>query len=137
VVFRLALAPLYVGAAAVLLVVLTSLFVRLGDGRYAENLIAKAMRIRRLRRLMMRSYIRDLAKADPVAARAFAKVERLTAAGSVSQSKGALSVLTPAERRAYLDLFDEQGEPLNRAQRRRTVTSRALRPHRSSDFRRL
>jgi hypothetical protein len=69
-VFRLAFAPLYVAAAAVLLVTLAAIFIRLADGRYAEALLKRAATIRALRRFVIRSYIRELERTNPLAARA-------------------------------------------------------------------
>jgi hypothetical protein len=81
------------------------LLVRLDDGRYAESLLARATRICRLRRRVLRSYIRDLEQANPVAARAYAKVERVSGAAARRHTEAALSVLTTEERTAYFDLF--------------------------------
>jgi len=116
---RLGLVPVYIAAAAVLLVLLAAVLIRLGHGRYGERLLARAARIRPLRRRVIRSYIRELEKTNPVAARAYAKVERVSGDASLRHTSAALSVLTAAERRAYLALFDDDDRPLNRAQRRR------------------
>jgi hypothetical protein len=76
----LSVVALVLGAAGVLLVAALVIFIRLGDGRYVEGLLVRATRIRRLRRRMLRSYIRDLEKTNPLAARAYAKVERVSGA---------------------------------------------------------
>ena len=115
---RLALVPVYIAAAAVLVVVLVSVFIRFADGRYAERAIASAARIRPLRRLFIRSFIRDLAKTDPVAARAYEKMEHVTGDANRSHSAAALAVLTASERRAYLSLFHKPAAPRNRTERR-------------------
>jgi hypothetical protein len=82
-------------------------------------LIARGLRIRSVRRLAVRSYIRDLEKRKPLAARALEKVERVSGGRSLPPGEAALSVLTDAERRAYLELFDgPAARPLNRKQRR-------------------
>jgi len=73
---------------------------------------------------MIRSYIRELEKANPVAARAYAKLERISGDASIRPTDAALSVLSPAERRAYLDVFADEEPALNRAQRRRSARSR-------------
>jgi len=126
----LSLAPLYVLTALVLLVVGSALFIRLADGRYAEALMARGMRFPRLRRHAVRSYVKDLEKTNPVAARALEKIERVCGARSFPPGEAALSVLTDGERRAYLELFDDQvGRPQNRAQRRHSQGS-AQRPDR-------
>jgi hypothetical protein len=123
-VLSVALIPLYLAAAVALLVVLALVFVRLADGRYAEQLLGRGTRIRPVRRHMIRSYIRDLEKTNPVAARAYSKLERLSPEAALRHSEAALSVLSAEERRAYLDLVDERRQrPLNRAQRRRESPS--------------
>jgi hypothetical protein len=116
-------------AALVVLVACVAAFLRLADGRYAEALIARAVRSRTLRRHAICSYVKDLEKTDPVAARALEKVERVCGARSSSPGEAALSVLTDSERRAYLELFDDRAAPRNRAQRRHLRGS-AQRPHR-------
>jgi len=126
----LSLAALYVLAALVVLVVCSVVFIRLAGGRYAEALIARGMRIRTLRRRAIRSYVKDLEKTNPVAARALEKVERVSGGRSFPPGEAALSVLSDSERRAYLELFDDQvGRPQNRAQRRHSHGS-AQRPYR-------
>jgi hypothetical protein len=124
---RLGLVPVYIAAAAVLLVLLTASFMRLGQGRYAVRLLARAARIRPLRRRVIRSYIRELEKTNPLAARAYAKLERVSSGDTLRHTSAALSVLTSAERRAYLELFDDDDQPVNRAQRRRTSNPRKSR----------
>jgi hypothetical protein len=128
----LSLVALVVGAAAVLLVLGLVLFVWLDDGRYAESLLARATRIRWLRRRVLSSYVRDLEKTNPVAARAYAKVERVSGVAARRHTEAALSVLTTEERAAYLDLFGMPQSTQNRAQRRRAARPGARRPPRQS-----
>jgi hypothetical protein len=114
-----ALIPLYVFTSCLLFVVLLSIFVWLGDGRYAERLLARAARIPAVRRLATRSYLRELEKTNPVAARAFAKLERVSGKGADRHGERAMGVLSAAERRAYLELFNDQpGQPRTRPRRR-------------------
>jgi hypothetical protein len=122
-VLRLSFVPLYVLAALVLVVAFSAIFVRLRKGRYAEILIARIARIRRVRGLAIRSYVRALERTNPVGARALAKIERVSGTRFPPRA-AAPSVLTPEERRAYGELFDDQAtRPLNRAQRRRAARS--------------
>jgi hypothetical protein len=123
----LSLAALCILAALVALVVCLAAFLRLADGRYAEALIARAVRIRPLRKRAVRSYVKDLAMTDPIAARAVEKIERVC--GASRPSEAALSVLTDSERRAYLELFDNRAAPRNRAERRH-LQGLAQRPYR-------
>jgi len=125
-------APLYILIALVLLVLGFAVFRRLAGGRYAENLIARGIRIPTLRRLAVRSYVKELEKTNPVAARALEKVERVSGNRSGAPGEAALSVLTEVERRAYLGLFDDQApRPLNRAQRRHAAEPKRQRYRRT------
>jgi hypothetical protein len=112
---------LYVAAAAGVLVLLSLVLIRAANGRHARALVAKAARRPRLRRLVIRPYLRNLEKKNPLAARAYAKLERASGSGALRHGTNALSVLTEAERRAYLRLFEDEADPLNRAQRRRAA----------------
>jgi type II secretory pathway pseudopilin PulG len=115
----LSLAALFVLATLVVAVVCAAVFLRLRDGKYAEALVARAMGIRRLRRHAIRSYVRDLEKTNPEAARALEKLERACGPRASPPGEAALSVLSDSERRAYLQLFDDQARRAqNRAQRR-------------------
>ena len=115
----------YLEVAALLIAVITVLglllgvtLIRLRDGRYARRLLVKLSTIHFVRRRMMRAYIRDLEKTDPIAARAFSKLERLFGHTNFRHTRSSLDVLSREERRAYLNLFDEQVEAPNRAVRR-------------------
>jgi hypothetical protein len=120
---RLGLVPVYIAITAVVLVLVALIFIRLADRRYAERLLKRIARLRPLRRRMIHSYIRDLEKTNPLAARAYAKLERISGDASMRLTDAALSVLSQAERRAYLDVFPDEEPALNRAQRRRKVRS--------------
>jgi hypothetical protein len=110
---------LSVAISLLALVLLAAILVWVG-GRHAETLLAKAARTRILRPLFVRSYVRDLEKADPLAAQAFAKIDRFTRGRSLANPEVALAILTLAERRAYLALVGERPVPtLNREHRRR------------------
>jgi hypothetical protein len=120
---RLGLVPVYIAITAVVLVLVALIFIRLADRRYKERLLKRIARLRPLRRRMIHSYIRDLEKTNPLAARAYAKLERISGDASMRLTDAALSVLGQAERRAYLDVFPDEEPALNRAQRRRKVRS--------------
>ena len=61
----LTLVPIYVAAAIVVVVILGLFLIVVRDGRYAENLLRKGVRIRPLRRWMIQSYLRELEKSNP------------------------------------------------------------------------
>jgi hypothetical protein len=109
------LVALYIVVGLVLLVLLLAIFVWRGGGRYARALLARAAQIPALHRAVTRAYLRELEKTNPVAARAYAKLEHVSGKRSARHTERALSVLSPAERRAYLELFGDYAEqPLGR-----------------------
>ena len=119
------LVPIYVAAAIVVVFILVLFLIVVQDGRYAENLLRKAVRIRPLRRRMIQAYLRELEQSNPVAARAYSKMERVTGVSALKHTRAALSVLSLEERRAYLELFDDRHkEGLNRALRRHDAKSK-------------
>ena len=105
-------------AITVLGVVLGATLIKFRGGRYARRLLVKLSTIRFIRKRMMHAYVRDLEKKDPIAARAFSKLERLFGHTTFRHTESSLSVLSREERRAYLTLFGEPLEAPNRAHRR-------------------
>ena len=119
----LTLIPVYLALAIVFVVVLAATLFVVGNGGYAESLLRRATKIRPLRRRVIRSYLRDLEQANPVAARAYSKMEHFSGDAALRHTRQGLSVLSDEERRAYLELFEDQRSGVNREQRRHEVKS--------------
>jgi hypothetical protein len=113
--------PLYIAGAMVVLVGVLALLSRFRGGKYARPLMRGIAKIPGVRGLMMKASRAALAKQNPDAASALEKLERAGVAKDPQRAQAALSRLTPAERRAYLEAAGEEGalpEPANRQQRR-------------------
>jgi hypothetical protein len=113
--------PLFILAALVLLLGILSLLARFRGGKYARPIMRGLARIPGVRGLMMKASRAALARQNPDAASALEKLERAGATKDPQRAQAALSRLSAAERRAYLEAAGEQGampEPVNRQQRR-------------------
>ena len=113
--------PLYVVGAIAVLVGLLSLLARFRGGKYARPVMRGIAKIPGVRGLMMKASRAALARQNPDAASALEKLERAGVANDPQRAQAALSRLTAAERRAYLEAAGQEGalpEPVNRQQRR-------------------
>ena len=113
--------PLYVAGALIILFGSLALLARFRGGRYARPAMQGMAKIPGVRGLMMKASRAALAKQNPDAASALEKLERAGVANDPQRAQAALSRLTAAERRAYLEAAGQEGalpEPANRQQRR-------------------
>jgi hypothetical protein len=115
--------PLYVLAAIVLLFAALALLARVQNGRYVRPLVQAMAKVPFLRRLLTRASRAALEKQNPELASALQKLERAGVGRDPSPQKAqqAMSRLTAAERRAWLEAAEEQNampEAPNRAMRR-------------------
>jgi hypothetical protein len=113
--------PLYIAGALLVLVGMLALLSRFRGGKYARPVMRGIAKIPGVRGLMMKASRAALAKQNPEAASALQKLERAGVGKDPQRAQAALSRLTAAERRAYLEAAGEEGalpEPANRAQRR-------------------
>ena len=115
------LIPVYVLGGLVLLLIVLNLLARVQGGRYVRPIAQGLMKLPFVGRQLRKASRKTLEKQNPELASAVAKLERSGATRDPMKAQQALSRLSPAERRAYLDAAGEQGaspEPMNRAQRR-------------------
>ena len=113
--------PLYIAAVLILMFGTLALLARYRGGKYARPVMQGFAKVPGVRGLMMRASRAALAKQNPEAASALAKLERAGVANDPQRAQAALSRLTAAERRAYLEAAGQEGalpEPANRQQRR-------------------
>jgi hypothetical protein len=113
--------PLFILGALLLLLLVLSLLARFRGGKYARPIMRWLAKIPGVRGLMMKASRAALARQNPDAASALEKLERAGVAKDPQRAQAAMSRLTAAERRAYLEAAGEQGampEPANRQQRR-------------------
>jgi len=114
--------PLYVLGGLLLLFGAFALLARVRGGRYVRPVIALISKVPLFRRWMTKAWKASLERQNPALASAVEKLERAGVGRDPQRAQAALSRLTAAERRAYLEAAGEQGmmpEPTNRAERRR------------------
>lgn len=119
--------PLYILGGLLLLLGTFAVLARVRGGRYLRPIVTALARTPFLGRLIRRASTAALERSNPDLARAVRKLERMGAAQDPQRAQRALSSLTAAERRAYLEAADQQGAtpmPQNRAQRRRLERTR-------------
>lgn len=119
--------PLYVLGALLLLLGIFALLARVRGGRYLRPVVAALTKVPLLRRGLAKASKAALQRENPALASAIAKLERAGAVRDPQRAEAALSRLTPAERRAYLEAAGEQSvmpQPQNRAQRRHLERAR-------------
>jgi hypothetical protein len=116
------LLPFIIIGAALLLLLLLFLLSRIGNGKYLRPIVMTLSKIGFMRRWFQRMSMAAYEKQNPELASAMKKMQSFGDIKTPEQAQRALAVLTPAERKAYLELVGEQGdvpEPTNRDQRRR------------------
>jgi hypothetical protein len=113
--------PLYIVGALLFLLVFFTLLSRVSGGKYARPIMQGIAKIPGVRGLMMKASRAALARQNPEAASALEKLERAGVANDPQRAQAALSRLSAAERKAYLEAAGQEGalpEPQNRQQRR-------------------
>src|ERR671934_2857906 len=115
------LIPVYVLAALLLLFLALNLLARVQGGRYVRPIGQAMMRVPFLKRQLRKASKATLERQNPELASAIEKLERSGATRDPQKAQAALSRLSAAERRAWLEAAGDQGampEPQNRAMRR-------------------
>ena len=114
------LLPLFILAGILLLFGVIVLLGRWRGGKYLKPIVMQLQRIPFMKRWMEKASRAALEKQNPELASAVAKIERSGALSDPLSAQRAMSKLTAAERKAYLEAAGEQGPgPANRAERRR------------------
>ena len=121
------LIPLIVLGALLLLLGIFAVLGRIKGGRYLRPIMQALMRVPLIGRGLQRMSRAALERSNPELASAVRKLERLNATRDPQRAQQALSQLSAAERRAYLEAAQQQEalpEPQNRAQRRQMAKAR-------------
>ena len=108
-----------------MLVGLTALLGRVAGGRYLRAIVLTLSKVPFLKRLFQRMSNAALERENPELASAIRKLERFGTPTTPEAAQRALAVLTPGERRAYMEAAGQQAdvpEAPNRAARRKTRT---------------
>ena len=115
------LIPVFVLVGILVLLIVLNLLARVQGGRYVRPLATGLMKIPYLGKQLRKASQATLERKNPELASAVAKLERSGATRDPMRAQQALSRLSAAERKAWLDAAGEQGampEPMNRQQRR-------------------
>jgi hypothetical protein len=115
------LIPVFVLAGILFLLIGLNLLARVQGGRYVRPLAQGLMKVPWVGKQLRKASQATLERKNPELASAMTKLERSGATRDPLKAQQALSRLTSAERKAWLDAAGEQGampEPMNRQQRR-------------------
>jgi len=115
------LIPVYILLGLLVLLVALNLLARVQGGRYVRPIGQAMMKVPFLKKYLQRVSRSSLEKQNPELASAMAKLERSGVQNDPQRAQAALSRLSAAERKAWLEAAGQQGaipEPMNRQQRR-------------------
>ncbi len=115
------LIPVFILGALLFLLIALNLLARVQGGRYVRPIGQAMMKVPILNRQLKKASKASLERQNPDLASAIGKLERSGVANDPQRAQAALSRLSAAERKAWLDAAGQQGaipEPLNRQQRR-------------------
>jgi hypothetical protein len=118
------LIPVYVLGALLVLLLALNLLARVQGGRFVRPIGLALMKVPLLKRWLQKASRTSLERKNPELASAIAKLERSGVQRDPQRAQAALSRLTAAERKAWLEAAGEEGtipEPLNRQQRRQAA----------------
>jgi hypothetical protein len=115
------LIPVYVLGGLLFLLIVLNVLARVQGGRFVRPIAMALMKVPFLKRWLQRASKANLERKNPELASAIAKLERSGVQHDPQRAQAALSRLSAAERRAWLEAAGEEGaipEPMNRQQRR-------------------
>jgi hypothetical protein len=115
------LIPVYILGGLLFLLIVLNLLARVQGGRYVRPLGQAMMKVPILKRYLQKASRASLERQNPELASAIGKLERSGVANDPQRAQAALSRLSAAERKAWLEAAGQQGaipEPMNRQQRR-------------------
>jgi len=115
------LIPIFILVGLLVLLIALNLLARVKGGKYVRPLAMGLMKVPFLKRWLQKASKANLERKNPELASAIAKLERSGVQRDPQRAQAALSSLSAAERRAYLDAAGDEGaipEPMNRQQRR-------------------
>jgi hypothetical protein len=118
------LIPLWILLALVLVLGILALLGRIQNGRYLRPLVAVIAKVPLFRKGMQKASNAALERTNPELASAMKKMQRTGALKDPQRAQAAMSQLTRDERRAILEMQEQQGlgvapEATNREMRRR------------------
>jgi hypothetical protein len=114
--------PFIVLGVALLVMLVLFLLARIKNGRYLRPVVTLLSKIPFMKRWFQKMSVAAYERSNPELAGAIKKMQTFGEIKTPEQAQRALAVMTPSERKAYMELVGEQGqmpEPVNRDQRRR------------------
>jgi hypothetical protein len=124
----LVLLPLWILLALVVVLGIFALLSRISGGKYLRPIMQFILKVPLLGRGMKKASQAALERQNPELASAIKKLERYGATKDPQRAQAAMSNMTAAERRAYLDAAGEQGDAqpdqMNRQMRRQLDRAR-------------
>jgi hypothetical protein len=122
------LLPLWILLGVVLLLGSLAVLGRIQNGRYLRPLIALISKVPLFRRWLQKASNAALERSNPELASAMKKMQRSGALRDPTRAQAAMSQLSREERRALIEMQDQQGgiepEATNRQMRRRLEKAR-------------
>jgi hypothetical protein len=120
------LIPLWILLALLVTLGIFALLGRIAGGKYLRPVVTRLMKLPLVGRGMKKASEAALERQNPDLASAIKKLERYGATKDPARAQAAMSNLTAAERRAYLDAAGDQVEalPQNRQMRRQMDRAR-------------
>ena len=115
------LIPVFILVGLLILLIALNLLARVKGGKYVRPIAMVLMKVPFLKRWLTKASKANLERKNPELASAIAKLERSGVQNDPQRAQAAMSRLSAAERRAYLDAAGAEGaipEPMNRQQRR-------------------
>ena len=117
------LIPLWIILGIAFIVLVLGLLARIQNGRYLRPLVMLMAKVPLFKRWLQKASTAALERSNPELASAMKKMQRSGALRDPMRAQAAMSQLTPQERRALMEMQDEQGlidpEATNRQMRRR------------------
>jgi hypothetical protein len=116
------LLPFIILGGLALLTLLLFLLARIAGGKLLRPVVTQLSKIPFVRRWFQRMSVSAYERSNPELAAAIKKMQSFGEIKTPEQAQRALAVLSPSQRKAYMELVGEQGQmpdPVNRDQRRR------------------
>jgi hypothetical protein len=118
------LIPVYILGGLLFLLIVLNVLARVQGGRFVRPIAMTLMKVPFLKRWLQRASKANLERKNPELASAIAKLERSGVQHDPQRAQAAMSRLSAAERRAWLEAAGDEGaipEPMNRQQRRQAA----------------
>ena len=119
--------PFIILGAVLLVMLILFLLARIQNGRFLRPIVTQLSRIPFMRRWFQKMSVAAYERSNPELAGAIKKMQSFGEIKTPEQAQRALAVMTPAERKAYMELVGEQGAMPEPDEPRPAATRRARR----------